>query len=406
MKNKHKYYFLLVKSCCVLALPIYYVCSSEKSLHQISVEWFLLATSLLTIVVCELIHPEFEYSPERPKTKEYYFNLLKNKKDRLKFSCLLFEVLTICLLFILCPDNVIGVYLLPILLLDLIVFIQVPIGIGILAFLGVLIQREYFYIYCCYTLFVLMLYYQNYVIIEQYRQTLNAYEKKEYLLKNSIHSKDVIYREQLEKSRLAFENTVLEERAQLSQALHDKLGHSINGSIYQLEAGKVLMTKNRDESQQIIQKVIDNLRTSMDEIRTILQREKPDKKRMAYLQLLQLCEECKDKYNILVDVTIEGENKDIPELVWDSILDNTIEAVTNALKYSKCSKIAIEIILMHKAVRCSIEDNGIGCNIIREGMGMQGMRERIRKVNGYIDFNGDNGFRINMIIHLVSVNQK
>ena len=61
---------------------------------------------------------------------------------------------------------------------------------------------------------------------------------------------------------------------------------------------------------------------------------------------------------------------------------------------------------MHKAVRCSIEDNGIGCNIIREGMGMQGMRERIRKVNGYIDFNGDNGFRINMIIHLVSVNQK
>ena len=80
------------------------------------------------------------------------------------------------------------------------------------------------------------------------------------------------------------------------------------------------MTKNRDESQQIIQKVIDNLRTSMDEIRTILRREKPDKKRMAYLQLLQLCEECKDKYNILVDVTIEGENKDIPELVWDSIL--------------------------------------------------------------------------------------
>ncbi len=55
----------------------------------------------------------------------------------------------------------------------------------------------------------------------------------------------------------------------------------------------------------------------MDEIRIILRREKPDKKRMAYLQLLQLCEECKEKYNILVEVKMEGENDHIPELFWD-----------------------------------------------------------------------------------------
>ena len=129
----------------------------------------------------------------------------------------------------------------------------------------------------------------------------------------------------------------------------------------------------------------------MDEIRIILRREKPDKKRMAYLQLLQLCEECKEKYNILVEVKMEGENDHIPELFWDIILDNTIEAVTNALKYAKCTRISIEIILMHKVVRCTIEDNGVGCTNIKEGMGIQGMKARIRKTNGYIDFIWDSG---------------
>ena len=193
---------------------------------------------------------------------------------------------------------------------------------------------------------------------------------------------------------------MLEEKARLSQALHDKLGHSINGSIYQLEACKILMEKDPQQSNKIMQGVIDNLRTSMDEIRKNLRQEKPDKKRLAYLQLVQLCEECNEKYGIKAEVIIEGENSEVPEYLWDIILDNTIESVTNALKYAECTELSIDIAILHKVIRCSIRDNGVGCSVMKEGMGIQGMKNRIHKVNGLIDINSDNGFRINMIIPL------
>lgn len=249
-----------------------------------------------------------------------------------------------------------------------------------------------------YCLFIIIIYYQNFVIIEKYRKYLSDYEAEEYQLKGSIESQDMIYKEQLKKSSLTFENELLEEKARLSQVLHDKLGHSINGSIYQLEACKVLMEKEFTQSKSIMQGVIDNLRTSMDEIRLILRTEKPNKKRMAYLQLIRLCSECKEKYGIQAEFNIDGEDNEIPEHIWEVILDNAIEAVTNALKYSKCTEITIEILLLHKVVRCSINDNGIGCPSLIEGMGIQGMKNRARRLNGYLDISSDKGFRINMII--------
>ncbi|MDF2869881.1 MAG: sensor histidine kinase [Anaerocolumna sp.] len=60
----------------------------------------------------------------------------------------------------------------------------------------------------------------------------------------------------------------------------------------------------------------------------------------------------------------------------------------------------IEIIILHKVIRCGIRDNGNGCELLKEGMGIQGMKNRVRNVNGYIDISSNEGFLINMIIPL------
>ena len=61
---------------------------------------------------------------------------------------------------------------------------------------------------------------------------------------------------------LEAENKVLSERATLSQTLHDKLGHNINGSIYQLEAVKLLIDKDPGKAGGMVQSVIDQLRAN------------------------------------------------------------------------------------------------------------------------------------------------
>lgn len=259
------------------------------------------------------------------------------------------------------------------------------------------LQGELLSGFCLDTL-ILAISFQEKQIVEYYRTLIGVEEETQMELKTDIEKQHVSHQEEMKKSHLRFENQILEERNRISQALHDKLGHSINGSIYQLEAAKLLVQKKPEECKRILQLVIDQLRLSMDEIRMILRRERPDKKRMALLSLQSLCHECEDQYQIKTKLVVEDEQGVITEKVWEVILDNTYEAVTNALKYSKCKNIEITIIAMNEVVRCTIKDDGVGAKDMEEGMGIAGMKNRVRAIKGVLTIESEFGFSINMIL--------
>lgn len=251
-------------------------------------------------------------------------------------------------------------------------------------------------------------YIQYKFIILYYKQQMMEETRTQQGLKRDIEKREYATRVELKKNILESENRVLEERAQLSQTLHDKLGHNINGSIYQLEASKVVMDKDPEKARGMIQAVIDQLRTGMDEIRAILRKERPDKKQMALLQLYELCEDC-NKKGVEAELTNEGDLTKITSDIWEVILDNAFEAVTNSMKYSKCKNINIKITVLNKMVKCIISDDGIGCDKIEDGMGISGMRQRTRTAGGTISFqsrdeSGMNtstpGFTVNMLLPL------
>ena len=248
--------------------------------------------------------------------------------------------------------------------------------------------------------FLIVLYCQEKVILRQYRALLHEGEEVQSELKTDIEKQNIVHEKEMQKSHLRFENQMLEDHNRISQALHDKLGHSINGSLYQLEAAKLLVRKKPEDCEQILQGVIDQLRLSMDEIRAILRSERPNKKRMALLSLHSLCEECESKYQIQTHLNVEDPQGTIPEHIWEIMLDNTYEAVTNALKYARCRNIYIDIIAMNEVVRCTIRDDGKGAKQIEEGMGLQGMRDRVRSVKGFISVESEMGFMINTILPL------
>ena len=211
--------------------------------------------------------------------------------------------------------------------------------------------------------------------------------------------KEMAVREERKKTLLMAENRILTERAELTQTLHDRLGHNINGSIYQLEASKLLLEKDPEKTRGMIQAVIDQLRSGMDEIRMILRKERPEKKKMALIHLHELCADCKAK-GMEAELQTEGDLSAIPDDLWEVLLDNCYEAVSNSMKYSKAKKIELRIIVMNQMVRCVVSDNGIGCSRITDGMGISGMRQRIRAVGGTISFETEAGFLVNMLIPL------
>lgn len=255
--------------------------------------------------------------------------------------------------------------------------------------------ESYMRILAC--VFLGIIHIQHDFIVESYRKQTVEDNLSEQLLKKNIYQKEHQMQEEMRKGLLQAEKQLLEERAQLSQTLHDKLGHNINGSVYQLEAIKVIMDKEPDTSKRMIQGVIDQLRTGMDEIRAILRKERPKKYRLATIQLEKLCEDCINK-GVDAKLVTDGDLSKVPDKYLEIVLDNAYEAVSNAMKYARCTKIEIKIHVLNQMIRCSISDNGIGCKEIEDGMGISGMRRRVRDVNGVLDFETEAGFTINMLL--------
>ena len=246
---------------------------------------------------------------------------------------------------------------------------------------------------------MMTVYIQHNYIVAGYRERMREDVLTEQSLKRDMREREHASREEIRRSMLVAENRILEERASLSQTLHDKLGHNINGSIYQLEGVKVLMEKDPDKSRAMTQAVIDQLRTGMDEIRGILRKERPEKKELALLQLYKLCEDCNDK-GVETEFGSEGDLSVIGDELWEVILDNAFEAVSNSMKYARCSHIDIRLVVMNRMVRCSVSDNGVGCKEVHDGMGISGMRQRVRAVGGTLNFETEAGFTVTMLLPL------
>jgi len=281
------------------------------------------------------------------------------------------------------------------------ILVFIPSPFGILTLLLVLFMMTICYL-------------QQVFVVAPYQRQIREETVLEQKLKATMENREQASKEELKKNMLAASNKILEERSNLAQALHDKLGHNINGSIYQLEAIKVLMDRDPEKSRQMTQDVIDQLRTGMDEIRAILRKERPERKDLALLQLYKLCEDCNEK-GVETDLETDGDMTRIPDKLWEVILDNAFEAVSNSMKYSKCKNLWITLKVMNKFVRCCVRDDGVGCpgfnggrefgnadgsDGVSEGMGISGMRMRVRAVGGTIDFETTSGFSVNMLLPL------
>lgn len=101
-----------------------------------------------------------------------------------------------------------------------------------------------------FTVFLGVIYFQHDYVIESYRRQTKEDTLSEQDLKRNMYEKEHEMKQEIRRGLLMAENQVLEERTQLSQTLHDRLGHNINGSVYQLEAIKVLMDKEPETAKK------------------------------------------------------------------------------------------------------------------------------------------------------------
>jgi signal transduction histidine kinase len=62
------------------------------------------------------------------------------------------------------------------------------------------------------------------------------------------------------------------------------------------------------------------------------------------------------------------------------------EGLTNSFRHGKATKVKLIFFLSSSHIIISIEDNGVGTDKVIEGIGLSGMKERLKKYNGELKY--------------------
>lgn len=270
---------------------------------------------------------------------------------------------------------------------------------------------------------LISLYFIKYEVLQQYLlSAILGYIV--YILVNSSFSK--IQRLADENEKLKEKNTILfnqlnkdaqfhkqlkdmsrlEERNKIAQEIHDDIGHTLSGSLMQLEAAKLLLEIDVLKSKLIIQSTIDVLRKGMENIRITLRNIKPPSEQLGINKLKLFISEFNFNSGIKTNFIYNGNVDSVTARQWKLIYDNTCEGLTNAMKYSKASKVTVNIEIHNKIIKLEVKDDGKGCSTVIKGLGIAGMEERVGNVGGQVIVDGSQGFSIISIIPLVEKVEK
>lgn len=178
------------------------------------------------------------------------------------------------------------------------------------------------------------------------------------------------------------------ERNRIARALHDILGHSLAGIYLQLQAAEKLQTRDFAKSQALLHEAVTRLGSSMELLRNTVHNLTP-KEKIGLEQIEEIVEGfqfCK------ISFSHQGDWQEVPSNYTQIMARNIKEALTNAAKYSNATEILIHIEITPTFLRLYIKDNGVGCANIKEGLGLSGLRERMKSVQGSLSISAEEGF--------------
>lgn len=226
-------------------------------------------------------------------------------------------------------------------------------------------------------------------------------KKKEVSLKRSLDDErrlryelEGVKQKLLNSSKEAAHLAEVGERNRIAREIHDSVGHKTAGVLIELQAAYKLVDKNLPKAKEVLERSIDALSETVTIIRDTVHNIKPNEKLgIEYIKnIIRNFSFCP------VELKFTGDFNKLKPNYIQIMASNIKEALTNAAKYSKASKIYISIDINEVYLRLYIKNNGVSCSNIKEGLGLSGMRERVNNVGGSISIDSHEGFIIVCVI--------
>jgi two-component system, NarL family, sensor histidine kinase DesK len=183
------------------------------------------------------------------------------------------------------------------------------------------------------------------------------------------------------------------ERERIARDLHDLLGHTLSIITLKAELASKLIDRDPRKAKEEINDVERISREATHQVREAVQGFKL-RGLQGELAGMKLALE---SANIKLDYYIEPLQLSPNQ---ESVLALALrESVTNIIRHSKASHCSIRVSNKNQITCLSVEDNGQG-DILKEGSGLSGMRQRVETLGGRLEYKTENG--CHLIIYLPS----
>jgi signal transduction histidine kinase len=193
---------------------------------------------------------------------------------------------------------------------------------------------------------------------------------------------------------------VAEEQARIARELHDAVAHAISVMVVQAEAAEEMLSRDPERARLPIQRIQSVGRSGLDEMRRLLGVLRRDESAALAPQpslsgIGALADEIR-AVGLPVDVAFDGVPRPLSTGIEISAYRIVQEALTNALKHARASRVAVRIAYGSR-LELDVVDDGVGAGAPSTGgHGIVGMRERVALYGGTLDVGpmAGKGFRV------------
>ena len=177
-----------------------------------------------------------------------------------------------------------------------------------------------------------------------------------------------------------------EERKSLSRELHDELGQMLTalrmemGRSERAQAlGSPTFTATMIESKALVDRMMRMVRDLAMGLRPSMLDDLGLEPALAWQ-----AREFSRRYNVPVDLSVEGDLERLPDPQRTCVYRVVQEALTNCAKHSAATEIQVQVVRGRSQLDVSVRDNGVGMTpeLGHKGLGLTGIKERVKDING------------------------
>ena len=228
------------------------------------------------------------------------------------------------------------------------------------------------------------------------------------LNKEERERKDILYKELFDAHRQLKQYTeevnrltVVEERNRIARDIHDTLGHNMTALIMQLQMAEHLLREDASKAESLLANALSTAKDSMAGIREVVETLRgADTCLIPAEAIKKLVGEFAAKTGADISLETSGEQGIQDPAASAAVYRILQEAMTNAVRHGKASEIQVKLDCSNELISFCVRDNGVGSELVSEGYGLKGIRERVEAFGGMVEYGTDNGFYIKGVLLL------